>query len=153
GLSLAAFGQDGQPWYPREIAGWFRDAGFGDDYVQALVSSLRQNIDFTIVVEDWIDRAGHHGDVTGPEFDAAARQDDADLGRLVAELDLTKDALIITADHGHRDAGGHGGDEPECMSVPLVAIGAGIQPGQFGRARLVDVAPTMATLLGLPLPA
>src|SRR5262249_50529450 len=93
------------------------------------------------------------GDVSGPEFLAAAQKDDADLSRLVAQLDLDRDTLIITADHGHRDAGGHGGDEPECISVPLVAVGAGVSPGQFGPARLVDVAPTIAALLGLPFPA
>src|SRR5215470_7771435 len=39
------------------------------------------------------------------------------------------------------------------MSVPLVAVGQGIVPGQFGSARLVDVAPTLAALLGTPAPA
>jgi len=154
GMTLAAFGADPEgPWYPRELWSWFRFSRFGDDYRDALADSLREQADLTIVVEDWFDQAGHRGVVDGPEFDEAARMVDADLGRLVAALDLTKDTLIITADHGHRDEGGHGGDERECMAVPLVAVGQGILPGQFGRARLVDVAPTMAALLGTPAPA
>src|SRR5262249_13408905 len=69
------------------------------------------------------------------------------------QIDLTKDTVLVTADHGHRDSGGHGGDEPACLSVPMVAAGAGIRAGRFGPARLVDVAPTVAALLGLPVPA
>jgi hypothetical protein len=154
GLSLGAFGADTEgPWYPREFSAWFRREHFGESYPQALSASLREPIDLTVVVEDWIDAAGHHGNVSGPAYDEAARKDDADLGQLAALLDFSKDTLIVTADHGHRDEGGHGGDERECMSVPLLAVGAGIVPGSYDRAQLVDVAPTLAALLGLPAPA
>ncbi len=29
-------------------------------------------------------------------------------------------SFVLVADHGHRDAGGHGGDEPEVVNVPLL---------------------------------
>jgi len=58
----------------------------------------------------------------------------------------------VTADHGHVDEGGHGGAEPEVLSVPLVLAGRGIRRGARGEARQEDVAATLAFMLGLPLP-
>ncbi|HMG22012.1 MAG TPA: hypothetical protein VK607_11860, partial [Kofleriaceae bacterium] len=67
--------------------------------------------------------------------------------------DLSRDAVIVTADHGHVEPGGHGGAEPEVSHVPLVLAGAGIAPGAIALdPRLVDVAPTVAALLGVPAP-
>jgi hypothetical protein len=75
------------------------------------------------------------------------------LGRALARVDLSQDAIIVTADHGHTNRGGHGGVEPEVMYVPLIAAGAGIKPGASANdARLIDIAPTVAALLGIPAP-
>jgi hypothetical protein len=75
------------------------------------------------------------------------------LERVLGKLDLSQDAIIITADHGHTDQGGHGGIEPDVMEVPLIMAGAGIRPGAaVAGAELVDIAPTAAALLGLPAP-
>jgi hypothetical protein len=61
--------------------------------------------------------------------------------------------VIVTADHGHTGRGGHGGVEPEVLAVPLIAAGAGIRPGATAvDARLIDLAPTVSALLGLPAP-
>jgi hypothetical protein len=70
-----------------------------------------------------------------------------------AGIDLARDTVIVTADHGHVAPGGHGGVEPEISRVPLVLAGNGIVPGATAHdARLIDVAPTVAALLGLPAP-
>lgn len=100
-----------------------------------------------------VDAAGHARGGDSPEYRAAARQADEALAGIVASLDLTRDALIVVADHGHSDSGGHGGLEPEVVSVPLVLVGAGIVPGaRITGARLTDVAPTAAALLGVAAP-
>lgn len=153
GMTVAAVGADTEPWYAPALGPMFRFARFGDDYEAELSRALDAGADFTIVVEDAVDRAGHDGDGGGESYRAAALAADRALGALAARLDFARDALVVTADHGHRDDGGHGGDEPEVMTVPLVAAGAGIVPGEFESARLVDVAPTLAALLGLPAPA
>ena len=100
-----------------------------------------------------VDEAGHAEGADSPEYREAVQIADRQLARLLARIDLERDAVVIVADHGHTDPGGHGGVEPEVMQVPLVAIGAGIRPGtQPADARLIDVAPTVAALLGLPAP-
>ncbi len=101
-----------------------------------------------------VDHAGHRFGAATPEYRTAARRVDATLGALFAGFDFTKDTIIVTADHGHIDRGGHGGLEPEVIEVPLLLAGAGVEAGAtLVDARLIDVAPTIATLLGIPAPA
>jgi hypothetical protein len=83
----------------------------------------------------------------------AALDADGRLGELVDGLDLETTALLVTSDHGHVDEGGHGGIEPEVLRIPLVLAGRGVRRGARGAASQADVAPTVAALLGLPIPA
>lgn len=94
-----------------------------------------------------------HGYGVGREARETAAHVDGLITQLAAALDLSQDALVITADHGHIGRGGHGGWEPEVKTVPLVFVGRGIQPGTYPQARQADIAPTVAALLGLPMPA
>jgi hypothetical protein len=124
-----------------------------------------------------VDRAGHAAGI-GAEYRAAAAAVDRTLRAALAGIersemgggapdgsaggaggsaspgiDLARDAVIITADHGHVARGGHGGVEREVSRVPLVLAGAGVLPGAIARdPRLIDVAPTVAALLGVPAP-
>jgi type I phosphodiesterase/nucleotide pyrophosphatase len=99
-----------------------------------------------------VDRAGH-ADGVGPAYRAAAAAVDRMLRRALAAVDLSRDAVIVTADHGHVTPGGHGGREAEVSHVPLVLVGAGIAPGAVALdPRLIDVAPTLAALLGVAAP-
>jgi len=99
-----------------------------------------------------VDRAGHVSGV-GAAYRAAAAAVDGMLRAALARVDLSRDAVIVTADHGHVAPGGHGGVEREVVRVPLVLAGAGIVPGATAvDAQLVDVAPTAAALLGVAAP-
>jgi hypothetical protein len=100
-----------------------------------------------------VDAAGHARGADSPEYRAAAEIADRALAGVLGHVDLDHDAIIITADHGHTHRGGHGGVEPEVLSVPLVMAGAGIAPGTTADdARLIDLAPTVSALLGMPAP-
>lgn len=99
------------------------------------------------------DAAGHRYGAASPEYRAAALAVDHALARVLARVDLALDAVVVTSDHGHTTRGSHGGIEPEVLAVPLIAAGAGIAPGSTAAdARLIDVAPTVAALLGIPAP-
>ncbi len=111
------------------------------------------NADLVILLIGAVDAAGHAHGGASPEYRAAAQIADHALARALARIDLEQDAVIITADHGHTNRGGHGGREPEVMTVPLIAAGAGIRPGATAvDARLIDISPTVAALLGIPAP-
>ncbi len=101
-----------------------------------------------------VDYAGHHeGGPQDPRWNAAAQRSDDLLREIVGTLDLTQDTVVVTSDHGHIDRGGHGGHEPVVLVEPLVVAGAGVKPGEYGDVQQVDVAPTLAALLGTALPA
>ena len=119
-----------------------------------------------------VDLAGHtHGWITGDgalgaEYLAAVHRADAQIARLHAALasDIAAGtaALIVTADHG----GGHGdgcGAQPaereHCTThegdqlVPLVLLASGATPRRLdGEPSITRVAPTIAGLLGAPVP-
>jgi len=60
--------------------------------------------------------------------------------------------LIVTSDHGGTPGKSHGDDTPDNRLVPWVAVGPGIKPGHVIQAkiRLVDTAPTILRILGIP---
>ena len=103
------------------------------------------------------DAAGHDFGGESDAYRTVVAEADACLARLVEALDDGATTFVVTADHGHidrRGQGGHGGAEPEVLEVPLVLAGKSIESGVAGiEANQTDVAPTIAALLGLPLPA
>jgi hypothetical protein len=111
------------------------------------------NADLVVLLVGAVDAAGHARGGASPEYRDAAAMADHAIARVLAHIDLTHDAVIVTADHGHTGRGGHGGIEPEVLAVPLIAAGAGIRPGATANdARLVDIPPTVSALLALPAP-
>lgn len=108
----------------------------------------------TLIHIDQVDYAGHQeGGPRDPRWNQAAQRADGLLGEILAKLDLQKDTILIVSDHGQIDAGGHGGPESINLLEPFVLAGAGVHPGNYGDIQMVDVAPTLAALLGTNLPA
>ncbi len=101
-----------------------------------------------------VDFAGEtQGGPRSPNWDLAAMRVDALLGEILGRLDLQKDTILVASDHGQIDAGGHGGPEEVNRLEPFVLAGAGVKPGNYGEVNMVDVAPTLAALLGTNIPA
>jgi 2,3-bisphosphoglycerate-independent phosphoglycerate mutase len=103
---------------------------------------------------DQVDYAGHHeGGPMDPRWNAAAKRADNLLNEIVASMDLSQDTLMVVSDHGHIKFGGHGGQDPIVLLEPFVLTGDGVMPGNYGDVQMVDVAPTIATILGTSIPA
>lgn len=143
--------------YPRPVPG---EDDFSDyeaqlrrvgEATRALLREKRPNlflIDYSIT-----DQAGHQWGARSPQYRRGAELADEEIRALAGEVDLGRGVLIVTADHGHIPEGGHGGGEADVMSVPLVLAGPAVSPRARGAARQIDIAPTVAALLGLPIPA
>jgi hypothetical protein len=100
------------------------------------------------------DLMGHGFGAKSQAYADGVRTVDEDLIRLLGRLDLQSTTVVITSDHGHIDSGGHGGWERVVKEVPLLFLGAGIAPDEWPEPhRQADIAPTVAALLGLSLPA
>ena len=108
---------------------------------------------FIVLHLDQVDDTGHKFGPRSPKWNEAASNVDGLLRELGGALDLTKDTLFITSDHGHIDQGGHGGHEQIVTSEPWILTGAGVKPGKYADTQMVDIAPTIAALLGSSIPA
>ena len=106
------------------------------------------------------DREGAH---VRALYDASVRDADAVLRHLVVALDaagaLDRTLLVITADHGEhvvdtRKLLEHASPYDAVLHVPLIFAGPGVRAGGVvpGRVQLVDVVPTVLSLLGAAVP-
>ncbi len=161
GLNTAV---SGYYWFEKLIpqdavdAGFFtpgEDAAADRDVVDAALPWLKSGeYQLVLIHLDQVDYAGHHqGGPQDQNWDTAAARADALLAEILAELDLEKDVIFVCSDHGQIDAGGHGGQDPVTMIEPFVLAGKGIRPGDYGEVTMVDVAPTLAAILGTNIPA
>jgi arylsulfatase A-like enzyme len=120
----------------------------------------------------WVHLFDAHAPYARDAFDASPSGDpyggaiaimDAQIGRLLAALEkrqqLDRTAIIVTADHGESlgDHGeqGHGIFVYEsALRVPLIVRWPGVQPRRVtDLAQIIDIAPTVLDLEGLPGPA
>ncbi len=114
--------------------------------------------DFTFIYLGETDEIGHRYGWLSPEYLAAIARADAAIAHVLDRLEkdrlLERSAVLVTADHGGHDHG-HGSDAAEDMTVPWLLAGAGVKKGYTigGPLRIYDTAPTIAHLLGLPIPA
>ena len=130
-----------------------RYAPWPGGFTEAGAQVAQGDAELVVLLVGAVDAAGHSHGGASADYRVAAELADHALGRALGHIDLTQDAIVITADHGHTNRGGHGGIEPEVLSVPLVLAGAGVKQGaNADDAHLIDIAPTVATLLGLPAP-
>ncbi|SDS96544.1 alkaline phosphatase family protein [Microlunatus soli] len=90
-----------------------------------------------------------HADGVGPTYRKAITDSDARAGRLVDAVRARQGeewTVIAVTDHGHVDAGGHGGDTDEERTAWIAAAGPGISGAPDGLEQADVAAHTMATL-------
>ncbi len=161
GLRTAVSGYN---WFERMIPAAQRDAGFftpgEDDAADVTVVAAAQpwlasrEYGLILIHIDQVDYAGHHqGGPRDPHWNEAAARADAMLSSILGQVDLQRDTLLVVGDHGQIDRGGHGGQDAKALSTTFVVAGAGVRPGALGTIPIASVAPTMAALLGLPIPS
>ena len=113
-----------------------------------------RSAELLLVHLDQVDYAGHHeGGARDPRWNEAAKRVDDMIGEVSRELDLSRDTILVLSDHGHIGIGGHGGQDTDVLVQPLVLAGKGIRPGAFGDINQVDIAPTLAAILGAAVPS
>ncbi len=125
---------------------------------EALVARiLDRDYDFIVVNYANPDMVGHTGDLAASV--AAVETVDRCLGQILAALAEVGGAAIVTSDHGNaemkRDPVTGGPHTAHTLNpVPFVLVGGTYGAGvTVSDGRLCDVAPTILTLLDLPVPA
>ena len=131
------------------------DASADQEVMKAALPMLSGNYQLVLIHLDQVDYAGHYlGGPLDPRSHTAEKKVDDYLRQIVSAMDLNLDTLIILSDHGQIDRGGHGGSDTITLLEPFVMVGAGVHAGPlFPDMAQVDVAPTVAVLLGTNIPA
>jgi hypothetical protein len=125
--------------------------------IDRLLADFPQDFGVLFIHFPLVDDMGHvYGWLSNQQLSVAFRADEA-LGRLLAELDArnlrSETLMIITADHGGHDTT-HGTTMPEDMTIPWIASGPGIRPGELTTTvHTMDTAATAAFALGLDIPS
>jgi hypothetical protein len=108
---------------------------------------------FLLVHLQQLDAAGRMHGGKSEEYRRAALRCDEFVSILSANVDMRRSAVVIVSSFGHLDGGGHGGDEAVTLITPFVMAGRNILPGDYGEISQTDLAPTIAALLGTPVPS
>ncbi|WP_198956954.1 alkaline phosphatase family protein [Streptomyces sp. CB01249] len=125
------------------------------------VAELRDgNRDAVFVHLDNIDHAGHSYGAASSQYRAAIETADGQVGQILAAVTgrstyASEDWLImVTADHGHTDAGGHGGNSDPERQTFLIARGGAIAAGTTRYdIKMPDVAASALAHLGIAIDA
>lgn len=119
--------------------------GLAIDYIQ------KESPDFVFLYLGHTDHAGHeYGWMTGPYLESIANA--SQCIRRVKESLPPEYHLIVTADHGGHDRD-HGSRMVEDMTIPMIFYGPSFPAGeQLRELSIKDIAPTVASLLGMRCP-
>jgi len=114
----------------------------------------RPNLLFVHIGEP--DYAGHTVGWMSGIYGWAVRRADAAVGELLAAADRAfgrgNYTVVVTADHGGHGRD-HGSADPRDMTIPWIAWGKGVRPGQLPAGiRTMDTAATALWLLGVSIP-
>jgi hypothetical protein len=107
----------------------------------------------TLMHPVYVDETAHAFGAASDNYRNAAVRVDSEIMTLLNAIDWQRDLVVITADHGHADAGGHGGRQPETAFVLTCFGGRGVlKAASAGAFDMRAVAPTLSLLLGVPFP-
>ena len=116
-------------------------------YIQA------ESPDFAFVYLGTVDEAGHRYGWMEAGYLAQLRHVDGAVGRLLAGISQNTTVLTLS-DHGGHDRS-HGTEMAEDMTIPWMVSGPRVRANHAiaGPVSLLDTAPTLAHILGVPAPA
>ena len=136
---------------------WFLDCLSREDGDERVADAAVRHIqrdepDFAFVYLGTADIAGHDHRFLSERYLRQVERIDGCVGRLLA-AHPREGHVVLHSDHGGHDWT-HGTDEPEDMTIPWILSGPGVRSGATieSPVSLLDSAPTVAHLLGLPAP-
>ncbi len=121
----------------------------------ATLTSLcgRFGLDYGILHTCTLDSMGHRFGHDCAEMDHGCALLDAMLAKFLPAWRAMGYEVIVTADHGQSRRGHHGGTDDEQRDVALYYFGAAEGPAKDALLDELQLAPTILTRLGVPVPA
>lgn len=120
----------------------------GEMLTEELIKYVKAfDTDFTFLLLGYTDWAGHKFGWMSDEYLSAMQSSWDNIEKIMTELG-DEYTYIITADHGGHDRT-HGSDTPEDMTIPVILNGKAFEKNKvIEKVSILDIAPTVATLLG-----
>ncbi|MCB9826012.1 MAG: alkaline phosphatase family protein [Planctomycetes bacterium] len=159
----AAAWQVAKRWYPDEAAGAvFQvpdrgpvDQGETDEAaVPFMMKRIEAGDDVLTLHLTRIDHAGHKHGALGEAYAGACSHVDGQVAQVVRAFRSRHPdgTVLVASDHGVSSMGTHGGGEAAARRAPYLLVGPNVVAGARVDIDQSSLAPTIATLLGLPLP-
>jgi hypothetical protein len=134
------------------------------DYRDSLVADYSGSIveqhkpTFMVVHFGETDEAAHTNGSVSTSYATAIANQDTYIGQVLTKYQaagiLGQTLVVVVADHGHVDIGGHGGIEPEVLHIPMVLRGPGVLAGVYSASTHQNaLAPTIAAVMGWEVPS
>ncbi|EFX79080.1 hypothetical protein DAPPUDRAFT_305035 [Daphnia pulex] len=128
--------------------------------------NVTRHLDFELSQTDWsvmilhylgLDHIGHVSGPRSPLIPQKLKEMDEVIRKIHQQFSTNDTAIIICGDHGMSDSGSHGGSSKSEVEIPLTFVMEGCQPdpesvSDFSNHLQIDLAPTMAVLMGVPIP-
>jgi predicted AlkP superfamily pyrophosphatase or phosphodiesterase len=134
---------------------YFRDNNTDPDGDQVIVDEAVRYLstdhpNLVFVYFGVLDEMGHKYGFMSDGYLKQLESTDGAVGTLLETLPADA-TVLVTSDHGGHDRS-HGTDKPEDMTVPWIVAGPGIRCGYEIKmpVSLLDTAPTLARVLGIP---
>lgn len=145
---LKAIAPGGSLFYSTYIDSYSEDSA--DTYLtdRAIEQITRKQPDFVFLYLVDTDESGHGSGWMSETYMSHVQTALKNVKRMI-ETFGSEYEIILTADHGGHDKG-HGEDIPEDMTVPMFYFGRNFKKGEkFENGSIMDIAPTVAKLMGL----
>lgn len=142
--------------FPHIKREWHADRVVAEVESYLIAEEGRPNLFFVHLADP--DLTGHDHGWMSEEYGAAVQTADRALARILSAADAAfgRDGytVIVTADHGGL-GDGHGGSDPQEVTIPWITAGRGVVPGGAlpDPIRIADTGATALWLLGLEVPA
>ncbi|MDC0935445.1 alkaline phosphatase family protein [Pirellulales bacterium] len=116
--------------------------------------------DLSFVELDDGDAAGHRCGSSGQCYEDELEELDSQVGQILTAIrgrptfDSEDWQVIVSADHGHLPAGGHGGQSTIERTIPFIVSSRTLNQGTLPQGvSHADIAPTVLDHFGIPIPA
>jgi hypothetical protein len=130
-----------------------QDAASDGQVAQAALEFIADpQYNLVLVYFSQVGAAGRAEGTDSAAYTGAARQIDGHLRQIARLVNTATSVLIVTSDHGILKDGRSGGSETDLTRLPFAMIGQNVIPGDYSSINQVDLAPTVAALLGTRLP-
>jgi hypothetical protein len=148
GLSVALSSH--LPWFAELFPHGFSRQNVLKDHRADVFATPLTDVD--VIHPLYVDDAGHHHGAASAEYAAAVARADREITSLLDRIDFERDVVVLTADHGHRAEGGHGGGQAGIRNVLFCAAGVHVRHAEGGTIDGRATAPLLAMLLGVRFP-